>query len=81
MKRNSGQITIEAVLVLTILMSTAFASLQVFKDSNYLSKMVEGPWQHLAGMIENGMWGPPQQGKGKHPNHVTRHGSPQGDAP
>lgn len=81
MKRQSGQITVEAVLVLTILLSTSFAGLQVFKNRGYLSKLVEGPWQYLAGMIENGMWSPPKQGRAKHPNHVTRHGSPTGDAP
>ena len=79
MKKNSGQITIEAVLVLTILMSTAFAGIQVFKDNQYLARVVEGPWQHLAGMMENGIWGSPAQGKSDHPNHVTRHGSPTGD--
>ena len=81
MKKNSGQITVEAVLIIAILVSTMVAGTRVLKDQKILSKMVEAPWQHLAGMIENGVWGAPELGKGKHPNHMNRHGSPRGDTP
>lgn len=79
MSRRSGQITVEAVLVLAILMSAVFAVSNTIKSGQYLSKLVERPWSHMAGMIENGIWMPAAAGKSKHPNHITRHGSPQGD--
>ncbi|MEM7647490.1 MAG: hypothetical protein AAF203_11310 [Pseudomonadota bacterium] len=81
MRSEAGQITIEAVLVLTILVSTIFAGTNLMRDQQILSRMVQGPWSYMAGMIENGFWAPPQAGRSKHPNHITRHGSPQGDAP
>ncbi len=81
MNKQSGQITVEAVLVLTILVSTVFVATRTISDQQFLSRMVERPWSYLAGMIENGMWVPAVAGRGRHPNHNTRHGSPVGDAP
>ena len=81
MKKQSGQITIEAVLILTLLVSTVFAGTRLIQDQQMLSKLVEKPWQYLAGMIENGYWAPVQAGKAKHPNQLSRHGSPQGQTP
>ena len=81
MRKSSGQITVEAVLLLAILISTSIAGTRVLKDKQLLSSLVEKPWSYLAGMIENGIWAPPEAGKGKHPNHITRHGSPRGDTP
>ncbi len=80
-RNNHGQITVEAVLILAIFVSTTMAGTRLLKDKKILSSLVEAPWQHLSGMIENGVWGPPETGRGLHPNHITRHGSPQGDAP
>lgn len=79
--KQSGQITIEAVLILTLLVSTVFAGTRMIKDQQMLPKLVEKPWQYLAGMIENAYWAPVDAGKSKHPNQLGRHGSPQGDTP
>jgi hypothetical protein len=81
LRGEAGQFTVEAVLVLTILFSTVFAATQMLREQQVLSKMVEGPWQFMAGMIENAHWSPPQIGRAKHPNHASRHGSPEGDRP
>ena len=78
---RSGQITIEAVLILAIFVSLITAGTRALRNNDVLTSLVESPWQHVAGMIENGVWGPPEQGRGLHPNHITRHGSPQGDSP
>ena len=79
--KNSGQITVEAVLILAIFVSVITAGTRALRNNNVLSSLVESPWAYVAGMIENGIWAPPEDGKGLHPNHVTRHGSPEGDAP
>ncbi len=81
MNRQAGQITVEAVLVLTILVSTVFTGTRFLRDKQILTKMVERPWTYLAGMIENGMWMPAASSRGKHPNQLNRHGSPTGDTP
>lgn len=80
-KHNSGQLTLEAVLILTIFVSVILAGSRTLRDKKILSSLVESPWAYVSGMIENGMWMPPAQGRAKHPNHITRHGSPRGDAP
>ena len=79
--RQSGQITVEAVLILTLLFSTVFAGTRLIRDQQLLSRLVQGPWLYLAGMIENGYWAPAEMGRAKHPNHASRHGSPEGDRP
>lgn len=80
-KNQSGQLTVEAVLIITIFASIMYGASQSIRDNNILGSLVEQPWAHIAGMIENGIWGPPERGRGIHPNHISRHGSPQGDAP
>lgn len=79
--RNSGQITVEAVLILSLFASIIFAGSRALRDGQILSSLVESPWSYVAGMIENGIWAPVELGRGQHPNHITRHGSPSGDAP
>lgn len=78
---QKGQITVEAVLVLAILVSTVIAGTRLLRDERVLSRMVEGPWLYMAGMIENAYWSPVEVGQAKHPNHASRHGSPEGDRP
>lgn len=81
MKNQRGQLTVEAVLILAIVMSTVYAGTKVMRDEAFLAKMVERPWSFLAGMIENGVWMPAESGRSLHPNHLSRHGSPRGDSP
>ncbi len=81
MKNNSGQLTIEAVVILSVLVSVMFAGTRALREKRVLASLVQQPWSYVAGMIENGMWMPPEAGKGSHPNHITRHGSPSGDTP
>jgi hypothetical protein len=81
MSHQSGQLTVEAVLILTIVASVMFAGSRALRDNNILSSLVENPWSYVAGMIENGIWSPPERGRSQHPNHITRHGSPQGTPP
>ena len=81
MKNQAGQITVEAVLIVTLLLGTTMATTRLIKERGYLASIVETPWEYLSGMMENGVWTPPELGKASHPNHIQRHGSPQGDAP
>lgn len=80
-KNQSGQMTVEAVLIVTLLLSITMAVSQKLQNEGYLAKLVNGPWTYLAGMMENGIWAPPEAGRGSHPNHILRHGSPEGDRP
>lgn len=81
MNKESGQITVEAVLIITLFASVMIFTSRQIQSRRMLSSLVEAPWSYIQGMIENGIWGPVEAGKRNHPNQVTRHGSPQGDAP
>ena len=80
MKNQKGQMTIEAVLILALMVSIIFAVTNGIKNKKYLTQLVEKPWTYVAGMIENAYWAPVRDGKGKHPNHIGRHASPVGDS-
>ena len=78
-KNQSGQATIEAVLIATLLIGLSSFTMRQLRSRDILSRLVERPWTYVSGMIENGIWAPPQIGQINHPNHLDRHASPQGD--
>lgn len=78
---ESGQLTVEAVLILAIFVSVTVAGTRTLRDNQILAQLVQSPWSYIAGMIENSQWAPPQQGQRRHPHHIHRHGTPQGDRP
>jgi hypothetical protein len=80
-RNNSGQLTVEAVLILAIFVSVMYAGSRALRDGEVLARLVERPWGYIAGMIENGLWQAGQAGQGQHPHHIRRHGTPQGDLP
>ena len=78
MKNQKGQMTLEAVLIVTFLVTlTVFISNQI-QSRQFLQSLVERPWTFLQGMIENGVWAPTQESKQLHPNDLLGHGSPRG---
>ena len=79
LKNRKGQVTIEAVLILALMVSLIFAITSGIKGGQYFTRLVEKPWSYVAGMIENAYWASVADGKRKHPNHFGRRGSPQGD--
>ena len=71
--RQGGQLVVEAVLILVMLMGFAVLAGNYFKDQEILRQLVTGPWQSLAGMLQNGVWAPPKTGAAVHPNGHVRH--------
>ena len=70
---HRGQMTVEMILILTILVGlTTFVSTQM-RDNELLAEVVSKPWQVLAGMIQNGVWQPIDRSNAAHPNHAGRH--------
>lgn len=76
---QSGQAVTEAVLILVLLMGFTLLVANYFKNQEVLKRLIQGPFQHLAGMMQNGMWTPPDQGIVNHPNSHERHITVQGD--
>lgn len=72
LRGQAGQMVTEAILILTILMFTTYAIAGFFKDEELLKTLVQGPWQSLSGLLQNGVWGTPDKTDASHPNAKYR---------
>lgn len=72
LKNSKGQSTVEAILIMFIFLAIATTVANFFQERNVLSQITEKPWMYLAGMIEGGVWLPPDQVKEYHPNQWNR---------
>lgn len=70
---NKGQATLEAMLILTFLVSLGFITSKVFKSNNVLANMISRPWSYISGMAESGVWMKAENAKKYHPGHLDRH--------
>jgi hypothetical protein len=75
---QSGQMTIEMVLVIIILLSTGLTLAKAARNQGWMKSLVSGPWKPLKSMIEDGVWSP-NNSKSMHPHHRDRHGSYEAD--
>lgn len=79
MSKQSGQITVEMVLIITVLLGTfLFVRKNLFQDGEFLSNLVGGPWDYVSGMIESGRFGKPDNVRTQHPGRGDRHSSLKG---
>ncbi|HVK61795.1 MAG TPA: hypothetical protein VM432_09610 [Bdellovibrionales bacterium] len=76
---SKGQMTIEMVLILTILLGAAVGVTRAMKSNQVLAAIVEGPWASMQGMIEDGVWVPAGKSKASHPTMRSRHRSFEGE--
>ena len=78
-KNQNGQMTIEMLLIATMLLVGVLTLSRTFESKNLLADVVEGPQTYLQGMAENGVWKPAKQANAYHPNLLKRHMTYQGD--
>jgi hypothetical protein len=74
---DRGQMTIEAILILTIMVGIFTMVHKTMKSGDYMAKLVSGPWSYVQGMTENGVWASAANGRRKHPNSYSRRASPE----
>ena len=70
LKVQKGQITVEAVLIGTIIAGViAFVS-QSLRSSSWPGMMIKEPWGKVSGMVESGVWSKkgPNEARKMHPN-------------
>ncbi len=79
LSNQTGQMTIEMLLIAIMLLSFVLAVSKVFQEKNLLASVVEGPQAYIKGMAENGVWKAGKAANGEHPNLHHRHISLQGD--
>lgn len=63
---------LEAVLIIVMLVGFSLLVANYFKKNELLKQLISGPWQNLAGMLQNGQWSPPAVGALTHPNAHNR---------
>lgn len=81
LKEQSGQMIVEAVLIMTMLMGFAYFISSAIRGNEIFSRLVSGPWTNLSGVIQNGVWAPPNTGVKLHPANFDRRISLKGDDP
>jgi hypothetical protein len=69
---QGGQLILEAVLIIVMLTAFTGMTIRYFKDNELVKSLISGPWQNLAGMLQNGVWAPPATGAAIHPNSHNR---------
>lgn len=70
---QAGQAVTEAILILVLLLGFTTIVTSYFKNEEILKKLVTGPFAYMAGMLQNGVWLPPDQGAASHPAGHFRH--------
>ncbi len=83
---NKGQMTVEMVLIISILVGVSIfvKDSELFKNpnTNPIYQFISGPWTAVKVMMESGIWmTDPRSARGKHPNHFTWMYSKQGKEP
>lgn len=70
---KKGQITVELVLIMVILLFIAnFVRSQFMDQHRLFSAFILTPWNQIGGMIESGVWGEREGVLHQHPNQFTR---------
>jgi hypothetical protein len=77
LKNNRGQMTIEAILILTIMIGIFTMVHKTMQSKDYMGRLVSGPWSYIQGMVENGIWVKASDGTRRHPNSYSRRASPE----
>lgn len=75
-KNENGQMTMEAVLLLVIMVGVFTVVHRTIANGEYLSQIVSGPWGHMQGMIGNGVW-KAGNSNSMHPNSFERRATPE----
>ncbi len=76
-----GQMSVELVLIMTMFFAVFIVFTRWVENEEFIENLSINPWNsHIAGMIENGVWGTPEQTRLNHPHAAKRHVSREGEA-
>ena len=81
LRNKTGQMTVEIILVLAVIVAGAVTVGSIFRQQQFFANLVSGPWQSVAGLIQNGVWGTPEETMSKHPNQFGRVSTARGELP
>lgn len=72
LRNNKGQFVIETVLLMIVSVGFFLWGTNQLREGKFLAKMIGGPWQKVAGMIESGVWSESEAARKLHPNQKNR---------
>ncbi len=78
MKGEAGQMTLEAILIIAVLLGGAMSVAKMAKSQHWMETLVSGPWKPVKAMIEDGTWNA-NNSKAYNPAMMSRHGTYRGD--
>ena len=71
-KKQRGQITVEIVLLLVVMIGASYLALEKFKVQKPVYNFISNPWKTIGGMIESGSWQKRAEARKDHPNYWKR---------
>jgi hypothetical protein len=81
LNNQKGQIIVESVLILVIMIGTLTLVSKKVSEMDYVKKLAVEPWARVSGMVECGSWNPcgigNPAGKKDHPNNRVVSYDPQ----
>ncbi len=75
----SGQAIVEVVLIMALLMATAYGAKEIFDEKKTVAKFISEPWETISGMMESGVWMKKNVARKEHPNHFKRMSAEEGE--
>ena len=79
LRNQNGQQIVEAVLLIVVFVGFATLVASFFNKNEILKELIGGPFQNLAGVMQNGVWAPRAKGAARHPTMHWRHLVVQGE--
>ncbi|MDZ4662798.1 MAG: hypothetical protein SGJ18_14390 [Pseudomonadota bacterium] len=72
--------SVELVLIMTVMLAVFLVFTRWVESEEFIENLSINPWNsNIAGMIENGVWGTPEQTRINHPHAAKRHVSVRGE--
>ena len=72
LRNRRGEFLIETVLMMIVTIGLFIFGMGKLREGGFLAKMISGPWEKVAVMIETGTWETRNVGVTKHPNTRDR---------
>ena len=67
LKTQKGQTSVEADLILVVVVATAIFVSKQFREHGLLANLVEGPWSYVDGMTQHGVWAAEKKARNANP--------------
>ena len=81
LRNQQGQQVVESILLIVVFVGFATLVASFFNKNEILKELIGGPFQSLAGVMQNGVWASRAKGAASHPTKHFRHIVVTGESP